>query len=180
MCAQIPEELSDDHPIRKIPVTPFGPSTGITFLGVPVDFPGSSVQAQGKWEKAVAGTLEMLDRLRLLPDGQLRHCLLRHCLDACRVQHLMRSTPRAGAAEFSRQAQRCTACGRGRPRGMWPNRRGMGPSNPANLPRRPRHTGPCHMLAGSSPCSPCGSPIAGALPCRHTIKRAPDHGPRPT
>ena len=101
MCAHIPEELPEDHPIRRIPVTPFGPSHGITFLGVPVDFPGSSVQVAGKWEKAVAGTLEMLERLRLLPDGQLRHCLLRHCLDACRVQHLMRSTPRSGGAQFS-------------------------------------------------------------------------------
>jgi hypothetical protein len=35
----------------------------------------------------------MLGQLRRLPDGQIRHALLRHCLDACRVNHLMRSTP---------------------------------------------------------------------------------------
>ena len=38
------------------------------------------------------GAIHMLGALRKLPDGQLQHCLLRHCLDACKVQHLIRST----------------------------------------------------------------------------------------
>ena len=46
-----------------------------------------------KWKDAVSRGLELVDRLRMLPDGQTRHCLLRFCLDACRVTHLMRPAP---------------------------------------------------------------------------------------
>jgi len=31
------------------------------------------------------------EKLRKLPDGQLRNCFLQHCLAACRVTHLMRA-----------------------------------------------------------------------------------------
>ena len=80
--------------IRQVPVVPFGISTGITSLGVPVDVKGDTyVTGRGKWWDAVHRAKELLAKLRLLPDGQIRHCLLRHCLDACRVTHLMRSTP---------------------------------------------------------------------------------------
>ena len=34
----------------------------------------------------------MLGRLRQLPDGQRQHGLLGHCLDACKVNHLLRTT----------------------------------------------------------------------------------------
>ena len=89
--------LPDAHPLRGVPTCPFGPSAGITSLGVPVDAPGSHAMGLAKWEDAVGRTQELLDKLRMLPDGQVRHCLLRFCLDACRVTHLMRSTPRDAA-----------------------------------------------------------------------------------
>ena len=85
--------LRDDHPFKQVHVIPFGPSKGICSLGVPVDCQGSAVEGDRKWSEAVEKTLALLGRLRYFPDGQVRHCLLRYCLDACRVNHLMRSTP---------------------------------------------------------------------------------------
>ena len=46
--AQTEQDMVDripiDHPIKKIPVTPFGPSAGITVLGVPVDAPRANAR----------------------------------------------------------------------------------------------------------------------------------------
>jgi hypothetical protein len=86
-----PEEVRLGHPIRSFTVVPFGQSTGVTVLGVPCDAPGSFTQAKNVWAKAVGATTSMLDKLRRLPDGQIRHALLRHCLDACKLNHLMRA-----------------------------------------------------------------------------------------
>ena len=68
-------------------------------LGVPVDAPkghrGESIGAPeclSRWSKAVEQTHLFLERLRAYPEGQVRHVLLRFCLDACRVVHLLRST----------------------------------------------------------------------------------------
>lgn len=90
--------LSEDHPLRNIPVVPFDPQEGIIVLGVPVDVPSSVSAGAKKWTAASDATIKLLKKLRKLPDGQLRHCLLRHCLDACRVTHLMRSKCREAAA----------------------------------------------------------------------------------
>ena len=84
-------KMAEGHPFNSIPIVPFTPRQGITVLGVPVDVQGSVEAGQGKWDTATRATIDLLKKLRQLPDGQLRHCLLRHCLDACRVTHLMRS-----------------------------------------------------------------------------------------
>ena len=60
-------------------------------MGVPCDAPGSFTQANVAWGKVVGATTSMLGKLCRLPDGQMRHALLRHCLDACKVNHLMRA-----------------------------------------------------------------------------------------
>lgn len=91
-CPRYPEGLPLDHPGRLVPISPFIENSGITLLGVPIDFPGSSCRTQAHWAFIVDKTLALLERLRLLPDGQIQHALLRHCLDACRVAHLQRST----------------------------------------------------------------------------------------
>jgi hypothetical protein len=88
----IPDALPIDHPLRHIPVVPYGGRDAITVLGVPCDASGHDIQATAVWDRAVQATMQVLARLRLLPDGQIRHCLVRHCLDACKVNHLMRST----------------------------------------------------------------------------------------
>ena len=79
---------------------PFVDNSGITLLGVPIDFPGSMHRTLNHWAVTVDKTIFLLDRLRLFPDGQIQHALLRYCLDACRVVHLQRSTvlQRAGDA----------------------------------------------------------------------------------
>ena len=99
MVGQIPGETPIGHPIRAIPVVPFGPSAGITLLGVPCDTPGSHMHASAKWEAAVQATSLILCRLRKLPDGQIRHALIGRCLDACKVNHLMRSMPQVAGVD---------------------------------------------------------------------------------
>ena len=87
-----PDNLPPDHPGRTIPVLPFVPNSGITLLGVPIDFPGSSERTASHWASTVEKSTILLERLRLVPEGQIQHALLRYCLDACRVVHLQRST----------------------------------------------------------------------------------------
>ena len=89
-----------DHPGRLVPVLPFVELSGITLLGVPIDYPGSMQRTSSHWATTVDKTICLLDRLRLFPDGQVQHALLRYCLDACRVVHLQRSTvaERSGSA----------------------------------------------------------------------------------
>ena len=97
---EYPDELAVDHPGRTVPVIPFGGECGITALGVPIDAPVGSPgrdphvapECLSKWGKAVEQTNLILERLRAYPEGQVRHALLRYCLDACRVIHLLRST----------------------------------------------------------------------------------------
>jgi hypothetical protein len=88
----IPDDWDISHPFRVIPVVPYGPAQGITVLGVPCDAKGHKTNADSVWEATVHKTLQTLSKLRQLPEGQMRHCLLRYCLDACKVNHLMRAT----------------------------------------------------------------------------------------
>ena len=102
-----PDGLAIDHPGRRVPVVPFGGPRGITALGVPIDAPkGSPGRDPSKapecwsvWGKAVGETTLLLERLRAYPEGQVRHAILRYCLDACRVVHLLRSTEHEEAGE---------------------------------------------------------------------------------
>ena len=61
---------------------------------------------QDKWHGAVDMSLRLLDKLRMLPEGQIRHALLRFCLDSCRITHLMRCTP---FAAYETSADRVTS-----------------------------------------------------------------------
>ena len=95
-----PEGLARSHPGREVPVVPFGKGCGITALGVPIDAPKGAPgrdplvapECLRKWGDAVEQTCLILERLRAYPEGQVRKDLLRYCLDACRVVHLLRST----------------------------------------------------------------------------------------
>ena len=69
MVDQITDEVPLGHPVRAIPVVPFGPSAGITVLGVPCNAPGSHAHAKLKWDAAVQAPTTILCRLRRLPDG---------------------------------------------------------------------------------------------------------------
>ena len=95
-----PEGLARLHPGREVPVVPFGWGCGITALGVPIDAPKGAPgrdptvapECLRRWEQAVEQICLILERLRAYPEGQVRKDLLRYCLDACRVVHLLRST----------------------------------------------------------------------------------------
>ena len=65
-----------------------------------MDAPRSQCQTTKKWAQAVTNATETLRALRLLAAGQIRHCLLRHCLDACKVNHLMRAAPSKAGLPF--------------------------------------------------------------------------------
>ena len=49
--------------LAGIPVVPFGPGSGITVLGVPVDANGGRVSLRAAWDKAVSKTVKVLERL---------------------------------------------------------------------------------------------------------------------
>ena len=62
-----------------------------------MDANGGRESLRAAWDKAVCKTEKVLERLQLLPDGQVQHCVLRSCLDECKVNHLMRAARHDGA-----------------------------------------------------------------------------------
>ena len=92
VCPHYPEGLPLDHVARAIPVTAFAEGHGLTTLGVPADAPGSTTHTATKWKETVDKTDQLLKQLEHFPTSQVRHALLRYCLDACKVTHLLRST----------------------------------------------------------------------------------------
>jgi len=97
-CPMFPVTIGLEHPIRAVPVVDYCPGSGITVLGTPVHHPDDAGYADTKWDSVTRNASELLLCLRFLPDGQLQHTLLRHCLDACKVNHLLRTTDiRTGA-----------------------------------------------------------------------------------
>ena len=91
--------LAADHIGKDIPVTPYTAESGITVLGVPIDALGGRDQTAHKWETVAQGARELLTNLGKFPDNQIKHCLLRYCLDGCKVMHLLRSSDATKAWE---------------------------------------------------------------------------------
>ena len=70
--------------------TAWGPGSGLTVLGIPVDYPGSSKATEQAWEEKVLA-LEKASQLVVASQrAQIAHHLLRHCVDGCRLTHLLR------------------------------------------------------------------------------------------
>ena len=110
----LPDTWDTSHPLRAVPTVPYGPSMGITVLGVPCDAKGSTAHADRIWSEVVQKTTDTLAKLKLIPEAQIQHCLLRYCLDACKVNHLMRSTSLDTGAEPIQDLSRAlhsAACG---------------------------------------------------------------------
>ena len=78
---------------------------GITVLGIPVDHPDHPRATQAAWESAVSAMERLLGRLATVPDAQLVHHLLRSCVDACRVNHLLRATDPTHSARHAAKAE---------------------------------------------------------------------------
>ena len=100
-----PSDTPIDSPIRAAPVSKYSGGKGIPVLGTPIDPPtladdpmlGSTTHpnishTDAVWQSTVDKAGILLHRLRLLPEGQLQHLLLRHCLDACMINNLLRTT----------------------------------------------------------------------------------------
>ena len=101
--ARLPAHAMPSAAMSDVPALPFVPGTGISVLGTPIHVAGDEAFANATWEKTVDSGISMLERLRLVADGQTRHGLVRHCLDACKVMHLLRATPlTSGAQPLSR------------------------------------------------------------------------------
>ena len=76
----------------NIALIPWQPASGLTVLGCPVNFPGTSTYQDSAWSQCLAKMKKATDALGQMSDAQLDHHLLRQCLDACKVNHLLRST----------------------------------------------------------------------------------------
>ena len=87
-----------------IQVTPWEPGSGITVLGTPVGFPGSTDHLDKEWATRLQSIEEAAGILTSLTDKQMAHHLLRHCLDACKVNHLLRATDPYSGADYAAQA----------------------------------------------------------------------------
>ena len=56
-----------------------------------MNYPGSFEFAEDTFSGVVGNLEEACSLLGHLGDTHIQHCLLRHCLDACRVTHLLRA-----------------------------------------------------------------------------------------
>jgi hypothetical protein len=86
-----------------IPIVPWEPDSGITLLGAPIPFPGSTGHLAKEWRSLLDTLEETTAIVTPLADKQLAHHLLRHCLDGCKVTYLFRVTdPYCVPAETAR------------------------------------------------------------------------------
>jgi hypothetical protein len=65
-----------------IHITPWVPGTGITVLGTPIAFPGTTDHVDREWASRLESMEEAANKLTRLADKQMAHHLLRFCLDA--------------------------------------------------------------------------------------------------
>ena len=75
--------------VKKVPWTA---QHGLTVLGVPVNFPGSTAYAEAFWKSTVEKLRLAVEKATAQVDPQCAHHLLRKCLDGCKVNHLLRAT----------------------------------------------------------------------------------------
>ena len=75
--------------IHKVPWTP---GSGLVILGTPVNYPNTTTFADGFWKDVTGRLREAVQKVTDMVDLQCAHHLLRKCLDACKVNHLLRTT----------------------------------------------------------------------------------------
>ena len=100
------EHLPDACPMKKVLVVKWGSGTGIKVLGIPVCCPdvGDGEHdrfAKSVWSERVAQAVRAMKILERFPESHVQYTLLRQCLAACKVNHLMRACPVAECAEMS-------------------------------------------------------------------------------
>ena len=75
-----------------MPMPEWGPGGGLTVLGTPVEYPGTSAITRLAWERANEDLQESAAKVTKLMDPQCAHHILRSCLDGCKVNHLLRAS----------------------------------------------------------------------------------------
>jgi hypothetical protein len=83
--------IPHDSIVRGMSIIPFTPDSGIKVLGTPVEHPQSSTFRLSTLQQEVDDLKKATHLLSQLGNPQKAHLLLRCCLDACRLQHLLRS-----------------------------------------------------------------------------------------
>ena len=78
--------------MQHLSIIPWTPGSGVTCLGVPINYPGSHAHTILLWDKAIASMRVTTKKVTDSLDAQTAHHLLRKCLDACKVNHLLRAT----------------------------------------------------------------------------------------
>ena len=79
-----------DGPLANVPIIPWEPESGIRVLGLPICYPGNIAFGRSLFGKVLADLSQATTVLHTLGDTQTEHLLLRYCLDACKVMHLLR------------------------------------------------------------------------------------------
>ena len=74
----------------SVPPTPWVAGSGVTVLGIPVDFPGCTSVLQEAWRKGCEDLRECTSVVTQHLDPQCAHHVLRYCLDGCKLNHLLR------------------------------------------------------------------------------------------
>ena len=85
--------LDPSDPFYGLPIIPYDEGSGVLVLGCPISRPGSVQFSRDCAESTVAQNDAACRLLALFPDCQIQHSLLRHCLDACKVNYLLRVCP---------------------------------------------------------------------------------------
>jgi hypothetical protein len=88
--ASLPHEIAAPQAVRDIPGKAFLPGSGIRVLGIPVEHPDSSSFRRDLLEEHCQQLEAACDLLGQLGDPQTQLLLLRHCLDAAKVNFLLR------------------------------------------------------------------------------------------
>jgi hypothetical protein len=103
LTAGMPADISQQNPLRSIPVIPWEPHSGTKVLGVPICYPTDDAFAQKVWNQRVQKMDRIMQVLQQLPQSHIQYTLLKYCLSACRVNDLMRACP------INHAVQQCAA-----------------------------------------------------------------------
>ena len=93
-----------DSALRQVFLVPYHPDTGLKALGLPVCHPAagpSSAFARVIWGKRLQDARRKCEALALLPEAHVQLTLLRCCLDARKVNDLLRATPLGQASDVA-------------------------------------------------------------------------------
>ena len=92
--------------LQHVPREQWDPTGGTVILGVPVSYPGSVQFTKEFWGKVTTKLRDALSRIAAYTDAQLAHHLLRKCMDACKVNHLLRATDCYDAEDSIRECNK--------------------------------------------------------------------------